>query len=308
MRDAPRGLLLLALLFGFADALSVGLQESRKPELKPKLKSKQEAKGASSALNCTALNRTLSIRRFSACMPPHFGETRLPRDYEVKPILITGVGGSGTHTVTTLFQQNGVLIGHEKVGQLGTVSWALAVDNSRDERNSCWWLSPAKTVFSHVYHVTRCPIDVIASQTAWAPKCSKSSLEPNFQYMARHMGITRSPTKFDSRRNRLRFQMEAYNRWTDFIDSYVPAEKRFRVDQLKELYVAVCADLTGHGVVCKSSPALPDEAPKEYSSDGHRKHRDLTWKELDTVDRNLANALRKKAIAYGFDSSCTEDN
>eukprot|EP00408_Alexandrium_pacificum_P064983 CAMPEP_0171157910 /NCGR_PEP_ID=MMETSP0790-20130122/2216_1 /TAXON_ID=2925 /ORGANISM="Alexandrium catenella, Strain OF101" /LENGTH=645 /DNA_ID=CAMNT_0011622289 /DNA_START=73 /DNA_END=2010 /DNA_ORIENTATION=+ len=300
MAPAPFGGLVLLLALGFGCGVRIrGVSDDNVKELQ----------------DCAVVNRTLSVERWARCGSRANEVSRLPEGYSQKPILITGTGGSGTHAISTLFRQNNIDIPHETIGKHGSVSWVYAVHDLHPSNDrSCKWLKPARTAFNHVFHLTRCPLDIIASQTAWRPNCGKAGIEPNFQYMAENIPLSDPPPRYTTRARKLRFLAEAYNGWTDMIDSYVPAERRFRIeDQSKELYKSVCAQLNDPQVRCRIEPAMAraddhtGDPHKDFKKSGHRKHRDLTWAELAQVAPQLTATMREKAIAYGYGKECTED-
>ena len=107
----------------------------------------------------------LLTRKHSAtCMPP----PHLPL-----PILLTTLGGGGTHHLAQILQQHGVDALHEGVGSAGSVAWMYAINDALFgtvyphhaflPSSSRGILSPR---FARVIHVTRHPLAHISSFTA----------------------------------------------------------------------------------------------------------------------------------------------
>ena len=113
-------------------------------------------------LRCAPL---LLTRKYdAACLPPP--QLQLP-------LLLTTLGGGGTHALASSLQSAGIDVLHEGVGAAGAVSWMYAVNDAAigtvyphhaflpsDSRGI---LSPR---FSRVVHVTRTPLDHVSSFTA----------------------------------------------------------------------------------------------------------------------------------------------
>jgi hypothetical protein len=106
--------------------------------------------------------RLLNARKYdSACTP---------QPKRISSILITGLGGSGSHYVSNLLRWMQIDVQHESLGQDGSVAWMYAVNDvvggqsyphhSSIPNSSLW--SPR---FRHVLHLTRCPLQQIASLT-----------------------------------------------------------------------------------------------------------------------------------------------
>ena len=105
------------------------------------------------------------------------------------PLLVTGTGGTGTHTIVSLLSARGILARHEDYGPQATVSWKHAVSDAyvglpypRAVSSSGHFTHPVHGMgvdsadsprFRFVVHVVRCPLDAIASLTKRAP-----TLEP----------------------------------------------------------------------------------------------------------------------------------
>ena len=98
-------------------------------------------------------------------------------DLKLYPLLVTGLGGSGTHYLTRrLREELAVEIHHERLltsslPLIGAVSWTYAVNDvisqtiypHHSQMSSSTSLSPR---FGHVVHLIRCPLRQISSLTS----------------------------------------------------------------------------------------------------------------------------------------------
>lgn len=89
----------------------------------------------------------------------------------VYPLLITGLGGSGTHAIARWLRERGLDLEHERIASLGAVAWMYAVNDKvvgspypfRAVLRDASVFSPR---FRRVVHVVRCPWDQISSLTS----------------------------------------------------------------------------------------------------------------------------------------------
>lgn len=86
-----------------------------------------------------------------------FGPMAYYQNDETKLLLITGCGRSGTEYMATLLRQSGYDINHERPGEVGCVSWPMAVGSFSP------WGPLAEEKFQYVFHQVRNPLDVITS-------------------------------------------------------------------------------------------------------------------------------------------------
>eukprot|EP01040_Poterioochromonas_malhamensis_P002461 gene2461-2617_t len=107
-----------------------------------------------------------------------------PPPLKLYPVLVTGLGGSGTHFITRELNALGFHLSHESIADQGSVSWLYGVNDyllntsypfGRLLERSRSFLSPR---FSHVIHVVRNPLDQVSSFTAHTNKTYK------FAYLA----------------------------------------------------------------------------------------------------------------------------
>lgn len=120
----------------------------------------------------------------------------------IYPILVTSLGGAGTHHITCMLEALGISVGHERIARDGAVGWQFAVNDSfvgrayphhaainNNNNREHFFNRPSYSYalfsrvfnsadnhvppysslfnpsFSSVLHVTRCPIKHIASMT-----------------------------------------------------------------------------------------------------------------------------------------------
>eukprot|EP00746_Dinoflagellata_sp_MGD_P166248 gnl/MRDRNA2_/MRDRNA2_96005_c0_seq1.p1 gnl/MRDRNA2_/MRDRNA2_96005_c0~~gnl/MRDRNA2_/MRDRNA2_96005_c0_seq1.p1 ORF type:complete len:324 (+),score=32.88 gnl/MRDRNA2_/MRDRNA2_96005_c0_seq1:108-1079(+) len=208
-----------------------------------------------------------------------------------QPLLITGMGGSGTHTIQNIFALNDINLGHESVEAEGSVSWPYAVDAIESKFNfkTCpqSWLRPPKTTFNHVVHLVRCPREVVSAL--------QSHQNCSLKYM-------RDTLKLDFEDDKLRtpqFLMSAWLRWNQHIEDY--ADSRYRIDEFmnQDNFITIC-NLAGfhHG----------DDLVLPTAHQNHRHHDSFTWAQLRSADEGLARQLHDKAREYGFLESCLDDD
>lgn len=112
--------------------------------------------------------RYVNSRKFDPmCMPKP--------DYHY-PLLVTGLGGSGSHFIANQMQDMGYDLRHESIGEDGSVCWFYSVNDylldvtypfGKLKPNERSFLNPR---FDHVIHVIRNPLDQISSFTAHTNK------------------------------------------------------------------------------------------------------------------------------------------
>jgi hypothetical protein len=86
-------------------------------------------------------------------LAPH-AQRRVP---VIKALLVTGMGGSGTNTVSLEFARRfKINLGHEYVDDDGACSWPFAVRSESYPRFAV--LYPPTTRFRRVLHIVRCPL------------------------------------------------------------------------------------------------------------------------------------------------------
>jgi hypothetical protein len=216
-----------------------------------------------------------------------------PGNPNAKPILISGSPGSGTHSVVALFEMNGIQLGHESVGASGSVAWPYMVDAKKiytgfhGDFHSCPWLSPTQTTFRHVFHLVRCPIDVISSMT--------SHRDCSLNYESRTMGFgTTAPCHKPC--TNLAFLGKLWLAQQERLQSYT--EGRFRIDEIPIMFQEVCRASGFKPGVCNSQ-LFPKRAHNQ------RSHPTVSWLEMKQQAPQVYTQLLAKAKEYGFGEDCT---
>lgn len=184
---------------------------------------------------------------------------------------------------------------------MGIVGWTEAVDS----RKSIWgWQEHVideprfhiNTRYQHVFHLVRCPIDVISSSITWLDS-SLTYLRYNIKHEIEHppQSITHKHAETDAG---IRFRMENWLRWNEHVEMY--ADRRLRIDEIKTLFGDVCKTLGLETQVDCAGQFMP----KVHNA---RKHLSLKWSDLYRIDKTLTDEIRAKAFAYGFGAECMGD-
>lgn len=130
--------------------------------------------------------------------------------------LILGHSRSGTNYSANLFRQNGIDIGHEKMGKDGTSSWLMAV-----RAHKYPWgvdgITRDQCEFDTIIHVMRKPIDVINS-VAFTEKPESQAFKRKF---------------IDIQGNQFERAVRSYYGWTKLIQKQKP-DHTIKVENLME--------------------------------------------------------------------------
>lgn len=99
---------------------------------------------------------------------------------EVRKVLITGCGRSGTKFISTLLNNMGLDVPHEDLGTDGAASWTMAVDSEQTP----WGPGRRGLKFARVFHQVRHPLLVIPSLTTFTP--------PSWEFIEKHIACPAS--------------------------------------------------------------------------------------------------------------------
>lgn len=198
-------------------------------------------------------------------------------------ILVTGCGHSGTTYTTTLLQELGLDVLHERLGPDGVVAWEALGGDDPD------WLtfSPREVLrdASVILHQVREPLRVISSMHA-IPEWP----HPVWRYLAEHFPLVEDEPMI------LRC-MKFWFYWNQKAEKV--ASWRFRVEDLSgggEVYETFCGML---GV--NPYYDIVRELPKNIGTQiGNR--RQMAWNDIELADAQLAGDIRKMAVRYGYDA------
>lgn len=228
----------------------------------------------------------------------------------VRQGLVTGVGRSGTHTVSALFRAAGLELPHEKIGRDGSVSWVYAVDGSKVPRMvQCKhnWLRPAKVLFQNVVHLSRCPIKTISSLTT-AKSCSLMFMMAAKRInIPRLRAIIRAPQPLLSngmpRTSVLITSAKLWLAWSAGVAKQ--ADVHIRVEDLSTPGVLghLCRSTVGNHPSCNRMAYL-HVGHIRRTKGNHRRHPDFSFQELSAAAPILAQKIKAEGTRLGYGQEC----
>lgn len=240
----------------------------------------------------------LSRRYAAACMP---------RSTVLLPVLVTGLGGSGTHAATNALRAAGVAVAHERLAKDGSVCWFYAVNDQVGRRGDYPHRAalPSKSLlsprFERVWHLVRRPLPHVSSFSTHLPA--------SYAFVQTHARLNISlPHSCHRRGHRchLRLAAHSYIHWNALISSY--ADERFPVEQTDKLVHSVCRFLEqqpgGHprcSRYLRGDPA-PLDGPSAKGSTAHSTHPAYSVQDIEALEdgSELAKALFQMAQEYGY--------
>jgi hypothetical protein len=197
----------------------------------------------------TICNPLLNTRKYD--------ERCFPYPEQLLPLLITGLGGSGTHEIANTLRSRGVRVRHEQIDADGTVSWFHAVNDNYGNTpyphyatlDNANYFSPR---FTKVIHVIRCPVKQISSFT--------THLHESYKFVYEHMMLMKTTwgdyMKHEDERVKMFIPNNNCNRgekcnvhfsalswlfWNDHVHSY--ADVTFHVESIDELVSYICTNI-----------------------------------------------------------------
>jgi hypothetical protein len=222
-----------------------------------------------------------------------------------KKILITGCGRSGTKYITFVLRRLGVDVRHERMGRDGVASWYMAVDTSRVPFGQ-----PRRgTTFEHIYHQVRHPLQVIASAATFK--------EPSWQFICAHSPISmREPLLLRSLKYWYYWNLEAEKiahwryRIEDFPAVFPAFCERLRVAPNPQAISRPACDVNTRAKgrlfhlyeeLCERLRAEPYPLLARWLA-GQPADSDppLSWLDLRSVHPEWTEAIRAKALQYGY--------
>lgn len=241
------------------------------------------------------------------------GQCAESREYckTLYPLLVTGLGGSGTSFLAAEFARMGLDIQHERKGQDGIVSWFQAI-NPWTRTDAHWpsWRGKFRIhrgdCFRQVFHQVRHPLAVIGALT--------THKHGSRLYMARACNLS---TRAEHIRG-IAFTARVWICWNSILDRF--ADWRYRIEDTSAVEVCLRA---GFGARCTTVGATVDPdtqsepahiaAMMANGSDGgrvdgqhlvaaanHRKHPRVTWEMLEQANPALAAEVFAMAQRYGY--------
>lgn len=223
------------------------------------ISSKESIRQLSSKLN----TYTSSMKLETICNPlintRKHDDRCFPYPDQLYPLLITGLGGSGTHEIANRLRGRGVRVRHEEIDTDGTVSWFHAVNNDYESSSpyphhaalhNSNYFSPR---FSKVIHVVRCPLKQISSFT--------THLHESYSFVYDHMilmkrawssymksedhrmksFITTSHCDRGSKCN-LHFSALSWLFWNNHVHKY--ADVTYHTEDMNDIITYVCSNIT----------------------------------------------------------------
>lgn len=222
-------------------------------------------------------------------------------------LLVTGCGRSGTKYISFVCRRLGLDIPHEKLGRDGIASWTMATPAAVRPYGP-----PTDVVrFRHVFHQVRHPLHVIASVESFEPA--------SWAFIGMHIECGRDePVVLRGARYWLH--------WNELAERM--AEWRYRVEDIDTVLDEFCSRI---GITCDA--AVLSRVPRDINtrvngrafhrveelfermrlempsrlrtalerSNERPNHGSLDWNDLDALDAELAQRIRSKAAAYGYD-------
>ncbi|EGD78683.1 hypothetical protein PTSG_01663 [Salpingoeca rosetta] len=247
-----------------------------------KLKSTMAKRRGSS--EAAALARKAIAGRFweedNICLHSHKLLPGCPFNGQV-PLLVTGVGRSGTHHIASALRMKGLDICHEAVCSQGSVSWTYAVV---DPDHFYPWEASKRRInnqrFQQVFHVVRHPLRCVASLTTFTGL--------SWRFIGKH---TPQVPDLATMQPVLRRALIHWVTWNRMVEVY--ADRRFRMED------TMPAD------VCRAAGFEENVCSKRINraARAKRHHTTVTWEDLYRVDAEFTRAAMRLAHKYGYEDA-----
>lgn len=239
-----------------------------------------------------------------------------PKPKRLYPMLVTGLGGTGTHFIANSLQELGFDLAHEGIGRDGAVSWLYAVNDHLINssypfgRVDGGFLSPR---FSNVIHVMRDPLQQISAFTSHSNKSyefvsrmieetlvihGNERVYRNFLHKLHDPNrllemhkVARSQRKHCYRGEdcNLYFSTLSWYFWNMYVESY--ADKRFLISDAEGILNSVCL-LLWHEVDSTMGSDCVSRRKASISDSFHRLYHTLRRKHY------FARSVHRKHLAY----------
>lgn len=259
-----------------------------------------------------------------------YDERCFPYPDHLFPLLITGLGGSGTHEITNKLRERGVRVRHEQIDVDGTVSWFHAVNDNYGTTayphhaaldNNANYFSPR---FSKVIHIIRCPVKQISSFT--------THLKASYLFVYEHMVLMKQTWEnyMNDEDNRMKsFIVSSCNRgekcnlhfsalswlfWNNHVHKY--ADSTFHVENIDGLLAYICTivkcdkrnniknDNSIWYIIRKVRTILGLKNKRDVvsSSDYHKKHNEYNIQQIasDAGTNIAAHIHATSSKVYGY--------
>jgi hypothetical protein len=219
-----------------------------------------------------------------------------------RQVLVTGCGRSGTKYAAFVLRRLGLDVPHERLGRDGTASWPMAVH----ARVRPWGPGGAPP-FHEVFHQVRHPLPTIASACTFKPE--------SWRFVAEHV-----PCPLDAPPL---LRAARYWHWWNRRAEEV-ATWRYRVEALPDVFDEFCArlgvapDRGALEAVCTNVNTRALSWPHHVAEEALERLRlpypsalrslvqrptplpEVTWEDLDELDRDLCERIREQADRYGY--------
>ncbi|EGD83374.1 hypothetical protein PTSG_03981 [Salpingoeca rosetta] len=199
---------------------------------------------------------------------------------QVLPLLVTGVGRSGTHHISNVLQLKGLDVCHEHICSDGSVAWTYA---AVDPDNKYPWQGTGHEMkhhrFRHVFHLVRHPLRSIASLTTY--------LDDSWEFIGRH---TPEVPGLATMEPILRRALVHWVTWNRMIQIY--ADQRFRTEDTPPSVICLAAGF--NETIC-------DVHSDHHAPRAPREHPTISWSDLAAVDAEFTKAAMILAREYGYE-------
>lgn len=197
------------------------------------------------------------------------------------PLLVTGVGRSGTHHIASALRMKGVDVCHEATCSDGSISWTYAVV---DPNSFYPWEAAKHRIngqrFARIFHVVRHPLRCIASLTTFE--------NMSWRFIAKHTPQVPGLAKIEPKLRRALIHWVTWNRMVE-----VYADQRFRMEDT--MPADICRAAAFDEKVCSKRINRAARAK--------RPHDTVTWDDLFAVDREFTLAALRLAHKYGYEDA-----
>lgn len=204
------------------------------------------------------------------------GEAAKAPEKTTKALLVTGCGRSGTGFMASFLNTAGYPVGHERMGQKGTVSWLTGAKVPVAPWGPKW----INFNFKHVFHQVRNPIKVIQSMYNVPPRAGWDWIG----YVL---------PQIDPDDDTLTKSVKYWIYWNEMVEA--EADWTYRIEDLEKLLPELSERLGFH-----FSNKIFKSIPKDTNTKGPPKVI-LSWEYLrDNIDPELYLALEGMANHYGY--------
>jgi len=209
-------------------------------------------------------------------------------DVVLRRLLITGSGGSGTHSTSEMFAKLDLELPHENAGRDGATSWLYAVDAEVNCYNSelpCEAVYPFR--FRHwnayryrkVFHQTRCPLRNIGALL--------THKERSFEFVSALLKVDIMD------KDPLLRAVLIYLGWNNHIEQY--ADYTYQIERMN------ITDVCLRGGFPPSQCAAGRDLKAAATQSNQRSHEQVTMDMVRNLSPTLADQVQAMGIRYGYE-------